>query len=146
MAYAKISDKGLELIKRFEGLRTAAYRDPVGIWTIGWGHTGPDVFEGLVITQAEAEALLRADVQRFERGVENLLATDATQAQFDSMVSLAFNIGINAFRNSTLLQKFNEGDHRGVVGEFGRWVFADGKPLEGLVRRRAAEAVRYLES
>ena len=140
----QISDKGLDLIKRFEGLRLDAYRCPAGIWNIGYGHTGPDVREGLTITPSTAEAFLRSDAGRFGEGVEEC-AGPCMQGQFDALVSLAFNLGLSALRSSTLLKLHKLGQHKLAAAEFGRWVHAGGKELPGLVRRRAAEAALYLE-
>lgn len=140
---AKVSQRGLDLLKRFEGLRLTAYQDSGGVWTIGYGHTGPDVVRGRIITSTEAEALFEADIRRFERGVENSLARHATQNQFDAMVSLAYNIGIHAFRSSTLLQHFNRGDDEGVVREWTRWNKVGNTELLGLTRRRAHEIDHY---
>ncbi len=138
----QMSEYGLDLLRRFEGLKLCAYRCPAGIWTIGHGHTGPDVRGELRIEKAEAEALLRADVARFEEGVR-AIAGECAQGQFDALVSFAFNLGLGALMSSTLLKKHRAGDHEGAAAEFGRWVFAGGKKLPGLVRRRAAEAALY---
>jgi GH24 family phage-related lysozyme (muramidase)/uncharacterized protein YcbK (DUF882 family) len=144
----QITDEGVELIKHFEGLRTTAYRDPVGIWTIGYGHTSmagpPTVYQGMTITAAEAEAILRQDLDKFELGVVNALTIGTNPDQFSAMVSFSFNVGLTAFRNSTLLRKHNDGDFAGAANEFPRWVYADGQVLPGLVRRRNAEQAMYL--
>lgn len=140
---AHVSEEGLELIKRFEGFKPMAYRDIGGVWTIGYGHTGPDVTEALIITQQMATALLEADVRKFEICVENALHRDVTQQQFDAMVSLAFNVGCNAFRNSTLLKHVNAGRHHEAALEFGRWNKVGEREIEGLTRRRGAEATHY---
>lgn len=141
-AIRTISDEGLALIKEFEGCKLTAYRDPVGVLTIGYGSTGPHVKPGLTITQDQADELLRQDVARFEVAVADM-AKVATDNQFSAMVSLAFNIGAEALRKSTLLRKHNAGDYRGAQGEFARWKYAGDKVLPGLVRRRAAEAALY---
>lgn len=140
---AKMSDAGIRHLKEFEGLRTAAYKDVGGIWTIGWGHTGPDVTEGLVITQEKAEQLLRRDLRKFEDGVERALSAPAHQDEFDAMVSFAYNVGLNAFRTSTLLKHFNAGNHELAMAEFARWTKVGDKEVEGLRRRRRAEAEIY---
>lgn len=140
----QISNKGLDLIKRFEGLRLDAYRCPAGIWTIGYGHTGPDVREGLAITPSRAETLLRSDVGHFVAGVEGC-AGPCTQGQYDALVSFAFNLGLDALRSSTLLKLHKLGQHKLAAAEFGRWVHGGGRELPGLVSRRAAEAALYLE-
>src|SRR6266498_3231680 len=114
----QISDKGLDLIRRFEGLRLDAYQCPAGIWTIGYGHTGPDVLEGLAISPSLAEAFLRADVGHFGIAVE-VCAGLCAQGQFDALVSFAFNLGVGALRASTLLKLHKLGQHKLAAAEFG---------------------------
>lgn len=142
----KASQTGINLIKAFEGLRLKAYDDGVGVWTIGYGHTGPDVQPGMVITEEEAEALLRQDLDRFERAVSNALAVETKQAQFDAFVSLAFNIGSYAFQTSTALKRHNAGDLAGAAEAITWWNKAAGRVWPGLVRRRAAEAALYTKT
>jgi len=139
-----VSDVGLDLIRRFEGLRLNAYRCPVGVWTIGYGHTGAEVEQGRTISEQRAEELLCADVMRFEEGVARA-AGPCTQGQFDSLVSFAFNLGLGPLRSSTLLKLHKLGQHKLAAAEFGRWVHAGGRRLPGLVKRRAAEAELYRE-
>lgn len=135
----------MRLIKHYEGLRLSAYRDPVGILTIGYGHTGPDVFEGMTITEPEAERLLRLRLEReFEPGVRLALTARPEQHEFDAMVSLAYNIGVAAFQNSTLARRFNAGDRLGAADQFRRWKYAGGTVLRGLERRREAERAVFL--
>lgn len=137
----RISDVGLALIKGFEGLRLEAYPDPATggePWTIGYGHTG-EVKQGDVITEEEAESLLRQDVAQFEMCVNGALQVNVTQGQFDALVSLAYNIGCRNLRNSTLMAKLNAGDDVGASAEFLRWNRAAGKVMAGLTRRREAE-------
>lgn len=142
-----ISEKGLALIKSFEGCELTAYPDPGtggDPWTIGWGHTGPEVRKGLVWTQAQADAALAKDVSRFSAAVDAALrGAPTTQGQFDAMVSLAYNIGIKAFVESTLLRFHKAGDIVGAAAQFARWNKAAGRVLAGLTRRRAAEAALY---
>src|SRR5690554_2154097 len=118
---ATISKDCVTLIKYYEGCKLTAYRDPAGVLTIGYGHTGPDVIEGLTITQDQAEQLLRMRLStEFVPGV--LYAVNgAKQSEVDAMVSLAYNIGVGAFKKSTLVRKFNEGDIKGAGDEFLRW-------------------------
>ena len=139
----KISDRGLDLIRRFEGLKLRAYRCPAGVWTIGYGHTGPEVRPGLRITREEAEDLLLADVTIFDEAVGRI-AEAATQGQHDALVSFAFNLGLGALMSSTLLKRHRSGDHPGAADQFRRWVHVRGRKLPGLVKRRAAEAALYL--
>lgn len=141
------SAEGLRLIKHFEGLRLEAYRDPVGILTVGYGHTGPEVYPGMVITESQAEQLLRERLAlEFEPGVRLALTTRPEQHEFDAMVSLAYNIGVAAFQNSTLARRFNAGDKQGAADEFLRWKYAGGNVLLGLRRRREAERAMFLGS
>lgn len=138
------SDGGIRLIKNFEGLRLEAYQDSVGVWTIGYGHTGSDVYYGLKITEFQAEELMRRDLSRFEVGVFSALTRRPTQMQFDAMVSLAYNVGITAFKTSTLLQKFNASEEGMAARQFAEFIFAGGAMSRGLIRRRAAEIVHFL--
>ncbi|HUG61202.1 MAG TPA: lysozyme [Methylomirabilota bacterium] len=143
-----INARGLKLIKHFEGLRLVAYRDPVGIWTIGHGHTGADVTPGRRITAAEAEALLRRDLADADGAVRDLVTTPLTADQAAALISFAFNVGRGNLAASTLLRKLNGGDVSGAANEFGRWIHGTirGKktPLPGLVRRRGQERALFL--
>ncbi|WP_043632630.1 lysozyme [Chromobacterium haemolyticum] len=140
----KTSANGIKLIQGFEGLRLKAYQDSVGIWTIGYGHTGPDVTPGMVITQAQADALLARDLNRFESGVTRLVQVPLNQNQFDALVCFSFNLGLGALQGSTLLRLLNAGDYAGAAAQFPRWNKAGGKELPGLTRRRAAEQALFL--
>lgn len=132
----------LDLIKKFEGCKLKSYKCPAGIWTIGYGHTGPAVVEGLEINQAAADAYLAADVGTFADSVAKLVKT-ATQAQFDALVSFAFNVGAGALKKSTLLRLHNAGSYESAAAEFMRWNKAGGVVLAGLTRRRKSEADLY---
>ncbi|QDL35698.1 lysozyme [Serratia liquefaciens] len=140
----KISEKGIALIKAFEGLNLRAYLCPAHIWTIGYGHTRK-VMPGDTVTPDEADTLLRQDITDAERAVKVHVSVPLTQGQFDSLVSFVFNLGVGNFRTSTLLKKLNAGDYDGTAQEFGRWIHAGGKALPGLVRRREAERVLFLK-
>ncbi|MBE8812223.1 lysozyme [Serratia marcescens] len=143
-----ISKSGIELIKCFEGLRLKAYQDSVGVWTIGYGWTQPvdgkKVGPGMQIDQAIADRLLKCGVVQYEQGVNQLVKVKITQGQFDALVSFAYNLGLRSLSTSTLLQKLNAGDTQGAADQFGRWVNAGGKRLDGLVARRAAEREMFL--
>ncbi|MGQ6165510.1 lysozyme [Serratia sp. IR-2025] len=143
-----ISKNGIELIKRFEGLELKAYQDSVGVWTIGYGWTqtvdGKKIAPGMRIDQATADRLLKCGVVQYEQGVNQLVKVRITQGQFDALVSFAYNLGLRSLSTSTLLRKLNDGDKQGAADEFGRWVNAGGKRLEGLVTRRAAERRMFL--
>ncbi|HEJ9065573.1 TPA: lysozyme [Serratia marcescens] len=144
----QISKSGIELIKRFEGLRLKAYQDSVGVWTIGYGWTQPvdgkKVDPGMQIVQATADRLLKCGVVQYEQGVNLLVKVKITQSQFDALVSFAYNLGLRSLSTSTLLKKLNAGDKQGAADEFGKWVNAGGKRLDGLVVRRAAERELFL--
>lgn len=117
----KTSDAGLHLIMEREGNKTHAYLDSVGVWTIGVGHTGPEVHAGLVWTEAQVMEALRKDIERFEKCVNDAVTIDLDQYQFDALVSFAFNVGQGAFTSSTLVRKLNAGDIDGAAGQFDRW-------------------------
>lgn len=138
-----LSQKGVDLIKEFEGLRLKAYRDPVGVWTIGYGHTGGDVKPGQVISQARAEQLLKGDTGWAQDAVRRSVKVPLSQGQFDALTSFTYNLGGGALASSTLVKKLNARDYAGAQKEFGRWVHAGGEVLAGLVRRRAAEAKMF---
>jgi lysozyme len=159
----EINQAGLDLIKSFEGIldgdpSTAnldPYLDPIGIWTIGWGHAivvGKDFLRGKQnrarafalypggLTIPEAETLLRADVMDKCRDVDSLVKVSLNDNQYAAVVSFTFNLGIGNLKQSTLLKKINAGDFVGAANEFAKWNKAGGKVLAGLTRRRAAEA------
>ncbi|QAU22876.1 lysozyme [Dyella sp. M7H15-1] len=140
MSTLTTSANGMALIKKFEGCRLTAYRCPVGIWTVGYGHTGPDVHEGTVITQADADRLLSERLRKeFEPGVSAAVTVPLEPDQFDALVSLAYNIGLGNLRSSTLLRKLNAGDYAGAAAQFDVWNKAGGSVLPGLVNRRSVE-------
>lgn len=146
-----VSPDGRRVLEYFEGRRNDAYPDPAtggAPWTIGVGHTGPEVCPGLLWTEAQIDAVLSSDLLKFEHDVEQLLAGhDCTQGQFDALVLFAFNVGSDidadtlaeGLGDSTLLRKFLVGDVAGAAAEFAKWDKADGKSMRGLRRRRAAE-------
>jgi len=142
-----LSQRGLDLIKHFEGLRLTAYKCAAGVDTIGYGHTGPDVKPGLKITQEEAEKFLWKDTESAQQAVHSFVNIKLNQNEYDALVSFVFNVGPTAFVNSTLLKLLNSGADRKVVAcEFLRWVKAgSSKPVPGLVRRREKEKALFLE-
>jgi lysozyme len=152
----RVSKAGVDLMHHFESCKLEAYPDPGSKdgkpWTIGWGSTGPDIYKGLKWTQEQADARFLSDLAKFEDGVTRLLGGCATtQNQFDALVSLAYNIGLDEDKDtiaeglgdSSLLRKHKVGDFTGAAAEFPKWKFNDGRPMKGLVRRRAAERVLY---
>lgn len=142
----QVTEEGLNLIKRFEGFSHTIYTCPAGYPTIGYGHVvvahEQDQFAA-GITQAEATELLRKDVRIAERAVLRLISVPLTDGQFDALVSFTFNLGAGALQRSTLRRKVNSGEHQGVPAELMKWVWAAGKRLPGLVRRRKSEALVY---
>ena len=139
----RTSQKGIDLIKKFEGCRLNSYRCPAGVWTIGYGHT-KGVKEGQRITQAQAEDFLKEDLKIYERAVEGCVKVPLSQNQFDALVSFCYNCGGEALRTSTLLRLLNEGRYFEAAEQFLRWNKACGKVLEGLTRRRHAERELFL--
>jgi len=139
MANFKYSAAGLALTKQFEGLELKAYQDSVGVWTIGYGHTGADVKPGMTITEEQASVLLAADVAWAVTCVNKSVKSAINQNQFDAMVDFVFNLGCAAFGQSTLLRMVNAGDFAGAAGQFLRWNKAGGKVLAGLTKRRQGE-------
>jgi len=138
----KISLEGLALIKRFEGCRLEAYKCSANVLTIGYGHTG-GVKESDTITQEEADELLEKDVLKFEEYVEDNVIVELDQSQFDALVAWTFNLGPGNLRESTMLKKLNDSDYASVPSEMKRWNKAGGKTLDGLIRRRNAEALLF---
>jgi len=145
MANFKYSKAGLELTKQFEGLELTAYQDSVGVWTIGYGHTGTDVKKGLTITEDQASTLLAADVAWAVTCVNKSVTAAINQNQFDALVDFVFNLGCANFGQSTLLRLLNAGRFDDAVKEFPRWNRAGGKVLNGLTKRRKAEAALFSE-
>ena len=144
-----VSPSGIDLICDFEGKRLMAYDDGVGVWTIGFGTTiypnGIKVKKGDTCTEAQAKAYMAHDLKKFELAVNSAVNVSLNQNQFDALVSLAYNIGTNAFKSSTLVKKLNARDYRGAANQFDVWVNAGGKRMQGLVNRRAKEKVLFLK-
>lgn len=143
----KPSTNCVALVKQFEGCKLAAYPDPAtgkDPWTIGWGATGPDVKQGVVWTQAQADARLAHDLDAFAAKVERALeGTPTTQNQFDALVCFAYNVGIGNLSSSTLLRYHKAKRYGAAQAEFAKWNRGAGKVLAGLTKRRAAEAALY---
>ena len=142
-----ISDEGLEIIRVCEGLRLTAYKCPAGVYSIGYGHTGPDVYKGLTITREQAEEWLRKDVYAAELAVYELVTVPLTINQFSALVSFVYNIGRGAFSTSTMRKILNQGYIGSSAAEqFDRWIYADKKILPGLVERRKREKALFLKA
>lgn len=143
----QITPQGLSLIKRFEGFEPHIYHDAAGLPTIGYGHLIRPEEAGRWangISEAQAARLLLRDVDIAERAVRRLIEAPLSHGQFDALVSFTFNLGGGALQRSTLRRKVNREAHDEVPEEFRRWVWAGGRRLRGLIRRREAEIVRYL--
>ena len=157
VTHRRTSQAGIDLMHQFEGCemkrpdgRVQAYLCPANVWTIGWGSTGKDPFNGGVIrdgtiwTQEQCDLRFQSHLAQFEEGVRDAIGNaPTTQAQFDAMCSLCYNIGVAAFRRSTVLRRHNAGDYDGAAAAFAMWNKGGGRVLRGLVRRRAAEAKLY---
>lgn len=143
-----ISQQGLDLIKRYEGIKLKPYRCPAGLWTVGCGHL---IGDGIVLpdswnrtfTLKEVDELLAKDVYRFERGVERYISAKLTQGMFDALVSFSFNLGLGTLQRSTLRQKINRGDKEGAIKSLLKYNKAGGKVLKGLDLRRKDEAILF---
>jgi lysozyme len=144
----QMTEEGLALIRQFEGFRAGAYRDPVGVLTIGFGHTNmagaPLVEAGQVISVQLAEAILRRDVETFAAVVARLLRVPLSPLQFSALVSFCYNVGSANFRKSGVLEAVNRGDFAAVPRRLGLWTKAGGRVLPGLIKRRAAEAALFM--
>lgn len=138
----KINQAGIDLIKRFEGLKLRAYTCSGGVLTVGYGST-KGVKKGMVITMTEAEERLREDLADAEGAVERLVSVPLTDNEFGALVSLVFNIGAGAFETSTLRRLLNGGQRTDAALQFIRWNRAGGRILSGLTRRRIAEAALF---
>lgn len=140
----KISEDGINLIRRFEGCVTHVYKDAAGFNTIGIGHKirKGEIFGSLTLN--EAEELLRKDIHLAEDAISTLVKKPLKQCQFDALCSFIFNLGSGEFSTSTLLKELNIGNYEGAAQEFKRWDYCNGKVLDGLTKRRAAEIVLFL--
>ena len=136
------SQDGLKLIKKFEGCDLKSYQDSVGVWTIGYGHT-KGVEEGQEITQDEGEEMLASELGEYEGYINDMVECDLEQHQFDALVAWVYNLGPTNLRSSTMLKRLNANDLDDVPNQIKRWDKAGGKVLQGLVRRREAEALMF---
>lgn len=139
MANLTYGSAGMALTRSFEGLNLAAYVDQRGVWTIGYGHTGPGVHAGLTITASEADAFLASDIAGAVAGVNRLITESISQNQFDALVDFTFNLGCASLARSTLLRCVNAGDIATAAKEFLLWDHVHGRVVPGLLRRRQAE-------
>lgn len=145
----KTSNNGIALIKEFEGFRSAPYLDAVGVPTIGYGNTfydngQPVLMKDDAITEEQATRLMFLVLAKFETGVNDAVKVPLNQNQFDALASLAYNIGLAAFKSSTLLERLNAGLYKDAAEQFMRWVYADKVVLKGLQTRRQKEKTLFL--
>jgi lysozyme len=139
-----LSSTGEDLIKSFEALKLTAYQDQRGRWTIGWGHTGPEVVESMTCTPAQAEIWFQQDTENAVQGVDTSITTNVTQNQFDALVSFTYNVGVGAEGHSTMAKLINARDFAGAAAQFPLWDHVDGVANAGLLRRRQAEQALFL--
>lgn len=139
MADFTYSGQGLDLTKQFEGLVLTSYQDQGGVWTIGYGHTGPSVHGGMKITEDQAEQLLESDLAGAVAAVNRAVKVDISQSQFDALVDFVFNLGAASLLTSTLLRDVNAGNFSDAAPEFLKWDHCKGVVVNGLLRRRQAE-------
>jgi lysozyme len=146
----KMTKAGLDLIKQWEGFRAKAYRCPAQVWTVAFGHTSmagpPAVKPGMVVSKAEGERILLNDLKVYEAGVRSAIKVNLTPNQYSACVSLCYNIGVGAFRRSSVARFCNRGQWKNAIDAFALWNKAGGKVLPGLVKRRAAEAALFAKS
>lgn len=142
-----VNRETLELIKSFEGLELIAYYDPVGVLTIGYGHTNmagpPKIVPGMKITAQEASDILMNDLKKYEAAVSKYVKVPLNQNQYGALTSFTYNLGAGNLSKSTLVKKLNKGDYEGAANEFPKWNKAGGRVLKGLTRRRAAEQALF---
>mgnify|MGYP003632003191 FL=1 len=141
--------KGIALIKEFEGFSAIPYQCPAGIWTIGYGATkdregNPVTINHPDVTDKQATELLKKDIIEAEKAVKDLTSTPLCQFQFDALVSFCYNLGYGSYESSTLRKVVNNRDFDKASDEFAKWIYASGKPLNGLIKRRAAEAALFM--
>lgn len=134
----KPSQACVDLVKEFEGFRPTAYLCPAGVWTIGYGTT-ENVDPGDEVTEQEAEEMLMDDLLEASKAIDDLVDVELTQQQYDALTSFVYNVGRDAFRNSTMLRLLNAGDYDGAAKQFPRWNKGGGRVLAGLARRREVE-------
>lgn len=139
----------IDLIKQFEGFRPEAYKDSVGVWTIGYGTTvinNQPVKQGMTITQEQALQLVQQEVNKLWSQIESILKVKINDNQMNALIDFAYNLGFGSLKNSTLMRLVNESKFEEAANQFPRWVYAGGKVLPGLVKRREAERQLFLQN
>lgn len=135
----EISDKGIEFIKNSEGYKLVGYLDQAGVPTVGVGHTGVGIYEGMIITSEQADEYLKQDLKKFVTAINSLVKVELNQNQMDALTSFCFNEGVHAFSTSTLLKKLNANDLQGTANEFLKWDIVAGVHNHGVEARRIRE-------
>lgn len=143
-ARVRASSQAIELIKRFEGCRLTAYEDQGGVWTVGWGTTGPGINERTTVSQGVANGMLLGDISRVSQDISQLVGIAVNQNQFDALVSFVYNLGIGAFKSSTLLKLILAYKKQEAADEILRWDHINGVVIPGLLFRREAERALFL--
>lgn len=139
MTTRTITQEGLDFIQDVEGCKLYAYLDTGGVWTIGVGHTGPEVVKGLTCTMEQAMQWLKEDSEEAQEAIRQSVEGLLTQNQFNALVSFVFNVGVDAFKKSTMLKLINKGNFDGASKEFTKWNKDNGKEILGLTKRRLLE-------
>lgn len=140
----EISDNGVNLIKSFESCKLTTYFDTGGVRTIGYGHTGKDVYDNQTILQEEADTFLKTDLIEAMESINKYVQVPLQQCQYDALCSFVFNVGTDHFKTSTLLRKINANKMNEAADQFLRWIYDNGKIQAGLLRRRKAERALFL--
>lgn len=138
----------IDLIKKYEGFRPQSYQDSVGVWTIGYGTTrinGEPVKAGMTITEDQAIQYVQLEVNKLWSQIEQVVKVPINDNQMNALVDFAYNLGFNALKTSTLMRYINQSKFEQAASEFGKWVYAGGKVLPGLVKRREAEKQLFIE-
>lgn len=138
----EMNELGLRILKSFESCRLSAYQDSAGVWTLGWGSTGGDIGPGVVWTQEQANDRLKQDLEKFCKGVGDLVQVELNSDQFSALVDFAYNEGLHKLESSHLLSRINASDFD-IANEFAKWKYAGGEVLSGLIQRRKAEACLF---
>lgn len=138
----EINAAGLALLKRFEACKLTSYKDEGGIWTIGYGHTGPEVTQGMMFTPEQAEMQLKKDLQEFYH-LDHYLSEQVNDNQWSALICLAYNIGLGGLKRSTLIRCINDGDIKGIKQNWLSWDHVEGVVSNGLLNRRKAELALF---
>lgn len=140
-----MTERCVKLVKKFEGFSPVPYLCPAGYWTIGYGKVIGKEYKDIRVTEEEAEKMLIEDLLKVEKTIKPMIKVNIHEWMLDALISFSYNVGCWAFKVSTMRKKINESRLLDAADEFMKWIFAGGKPLAGLIRRRKAEKSLYLE-